>query len=1185
MLYIELEKAHVKQHIRHNHNGGLIIVHDHTRRHSSVSASLSAPPVVNDFRAGTKSHFIMELLMAGRWTLDQIVAEADQKFGGSNLATVKLFMGDLQKPKGKYSASRGLTLTTDSSGCVSIVEHHSDKTPAPEPPKQTPDPQPEAKSKLFTHSVEQIPLQEYLDLTMVSYAKDNVYSDRRKPWDITDIRKMHRQAVWQAMQRGAEVYVGWESDYPEFVVKPQPTPAPKTNRPGLIVVNSDGMPAPKAFINTMSYGTASFRLGEEQVLAANLALSAFEKGSEGFMLADGTGVGKTATMLATAAEYAKLHPTEHVCIITINKQVVAGSFASDAKSLGIDMSKLEIGTYDDLKAGKIGQKSYGLVVFDEAHQLKNPESARFMVGQKVPAKHRLFATATPMDRPTAAPYFMAHITGKTEAEIQDELGYHVTEVLKPNGDFDRFKIELNQGMSWPKIMKNLLAMRDQAIKVGKMIRREYPFYGQVEMDEFQITDPRLARYEQAISGFYDSLANWAENKGRYDLVGVYKQNRAMELRRLLEPFKLDYYYDRMKSDLAAGRQVIIMAEGINDTHLQGLTGLADPGFEHVVTDGGKSAIKWPGFLGEMAKKLKADGIEFAKIYDGGNGAKSGGVAGEVAKFQAGQIQVALATPGSGGTGINLGDVVGNLPRSLYMVTPNFSGDVFDQVIGRVSRRNTASPAYVGIGTSNGMADAHGAKILAKKRMILKAIQAGEDPDTAKGINLTGIRDNDITGGDTGRSGPVTSTKVSTGSKVALQIHDNPKNPNLVTIKGDTFKHKDSIKDVLVALGSKATWNGADGWDVPKALVTLIMNHSKLSAAFGINKSMLTDYRPATDIVKGVSAWHLTPIKSFLVIDLEKSHVRATTVKTAHGIVQRKAYDDKRTKKVDIHEREGKDVHEEHTNVAEVEDPRIGITGKSDDDLRLIAKERNIYIPPAWTNLWVNSNQAGELQVTGVDKKGKTQYVYSPEHTGKAAEKKFLRLKDFTAQYGKMLTRIKKDMATVEEAKVLYLISQTAFRIGSERDTKAEKKAYGASTLQSDHYNVGEGGSVKFDFIGKEGVNIKQEVTDTTLASMLKGKSGKTFNTTDAKVRKYLKKAGFGQFDPKDFRTYIATSMALRLIHSMPAPTDEATHKRAVNDVCKAVSAKLNNTPKMAKNSYIAPEVWDQWVTGGTDGQK
>lgn len=256
----------------------------------------------------------------------------------------------------------------------------------------------------------------------------------------------------------------------------------------------------------------------------------------------------------------------------------------------------------------------------------------------------------------------------------------------------------------------------------------------------------------------------------------------------------------------------------------------------------------------------------------------------------------------------------------------------------------------------------------------------------------------------------------------------------------------------------------------------------------------------------------------------------------------------------------------------------GPGGAADVEARRQAESRGFKIPPAWKNIWVNPDSSGDLQVTGVDTKGRKQYVYSAEASGRNAAQKFARLKQFTADYPNMMSRINSDASQGhEEAKVLNLISKTGFRIGGERDTGAEKQAFGASTLLGQHVNV-EGNKVTFNFTGKKGVLQNHTIEDAQLARWVSGKNAdeRLFNTTPDKVRAYLHSLSSRDYKVKDFRTHVATTTALETMKSMSKPTSESAFKRAVNSVAKVVAAKLGNTPAMAKSAYISPAVWGQW---------
>jgi DNA topoisomerase IB len=48
------------------------------------------------------------------------------------------------------------------------------------------------------------------------------------------------------------------------------------------------------------------------------------------------------------------------------------------------------------------------------------------------------------------------------------------------------------------------------------------------------------------------------------------------------------------------------------------------------------------------------------------------------------------------------------------------------------------------------------------------------------------------------------------------------------------------------------------------------------------------------------------------------------------------------------------------------------------------------------------------------------------------------------------------------------------------------------------------------------------------------------------------------------------------ISKMQPPKNEKERARAIMDVARTVSQKLGNTPKMAKDSYIDPVVFQKW---------
>jgi phage-related protein (TIGR01555 family) len=252
----------------------------------------------------------------------------------------------------------------------------------------------------------------------------------------------------------------------------------------------------------------------------------------------------------------------------------------------------------------------------------------------------------------------------------------------------------------------------------------------------------------------------------------------------------------------------------------------------------------------------------------------------------------------------------------------------------------------------------------------------------------------------------------------------------------------------------------------------------------------------------------------------------------------------------------------------------------------IAKLR---IPPAWTDVSYNPDPKGALQVTGKDVKGRTQSIYSAEHTGAAAAEKFARIKELDAKFADIARQNDEAVnsgvpAVFDSAECLKLIMAMGIRPGSEADTGGAKQAYGATTLQGRHVVRTEAGSLYLRFVGKKGVSLSLKVTDPKIAGMLErrakeaGAKGKLFpHTTDKLLLEHTHSLDGGGFKTKDFRTYLGTKTAFDMVAAVKkTPTTEKEYKKAVKEVATKVSGILGNTPAIALQSYISPTVFADW---------
>jgi len=243
------------------------------------------------------------------------------------------------------------------------------------------------------------------------------------------------------------------------------------------------------------------------------------------------------------------------------------------------------------------------------------------------------------------------------------------------------------------------------------------------------------------------------------------------------------------------------------------------------------------------------------------------------------------------------------------------------------------------------------------------------------------------------------------------------------------------------------------------------------------------------------------------------------------------------------------------------------------------------IPPQWQGVTVNPDPKAELIAAGKDAKGRPTAIYSADFVARQQAQKFARVqaldKAFAGIKAKNDAAMQSNDAKVKAAAdCTDLIMKMGLRPGSDADTGAKVKAYGASNLLGQHV-VRDGDDVRLKFTGKKGVDLDLPVSDPGLKAMLvqrseaAGADGRIFgNLTEDKLGEHVKAIG-GKFKTKDFRTLLGTRTAAALVTSDP-PKTEKEYQAKVMDVAKQVSAKLGNTPVVALQSYINPAVFAGW---------
>lgn len=261
---------------------------------------------------------------------------------------------------------------------------------------------------------------------------------------------------------------------------------------------------------------------------------------------------------------------------------------------------------------------------------------------------------------------------------------------------------------------------------------------------------------------------------------------------------------------------------------------------------------------------------------------------------------------------------------------------------------------------------------------------------------------------------------------------------------------------------------------------------------------------------------------------------------------------------------------------------------SDD--KTLHRIKSLRIPPAWENVWIAPSSKAHLQVTGLDAKGRKQYIYHPDWSTMRCETKFGRMYDF----GKMLPKIRKcvekdlQIKKLDRNKVLAtvvgLLDHTLIRIGNKAYEKTYK-SFGLTTLKDRHMKA-LGKDVLFEFVGKKGVKQSIKVTDSKLARIVKkcrdipgyplfqyyDELGQKHAINSEDVNSYLKEITGQEITAKDFRTWGASAYAVKLLETMEYPETQKELKNNMTTVIKSVAGKLGNTVSVCKKHYLHPIV-------------
>ncbi len=266
-------------------------------------------------------------------------------------------------------------------------------------------------------------------------------------------------------------------------------------------------------------------------------------------------------------------------------------------------------------------------------------------------------------------------------------------------------------------------------------------------------------------------------------------------------------------------------------------------------------------------------------------------------------------------------------------------------------------------------------------------------------------------------------------------------------------------------------------------------------------------------------------------------------------------------------------------------------GEKITDEEKLARIKSLVIPPAWEKVWISPRKNGHIQATGIDEKGRKQYIYHPDWIKIGQEKKFSKMIDFGLSLPLIRQKISHDLKEPKLdrekiiATIIWLLEHTFIRIGNEEYSK-ENNSFGLTTLRNKHVTVNSQ-DVVFQFRGKSGVHNTLEVTNPTIVRTIKkcvelpgyelfqyideDNNRHTIDSSD--VNEFLKDITKNNFTAKDFRTWGGSNLSANNFYKLGNSPDKTTLKKNITETVKKVSEHLNNTVAVCRSYYIHPTVF------------
>lgn len=267
------------------------------------------------------------------------------------------------------------------------------------------------------------------------------------------------------------------------------------------------------------------------------------------------------------------------------------------------------------------------------------------------------------------------------------------------------------------------------------------------------------------------------------------------------------------------------------------------------------------------------------------------------------------------------------------------------------------------------------------------------------------------------------------------------------------------------------------------------------------------------------------------------------------------------------------------------------------DKQKLKRFKALVIPPTWEKVWICSEVNGHLQVTGIDDKGRKQYLYHPEWTRRQQEKKFVKIIDFGKALPLIRSKIIKDSRQRKLTKdkvmalALELMEETLIRPGNAH-YRDMNKSYGLTTLTNKHVQI-NGADIYFQFKGKKGVLHEITIHDKRLAKKLQDvkeipgqhllqfidEDGEVCAIDSGDINRYIQAASDKDFSSKDFRTWFGTLWAFIKLSQLEPFQNKNECKNNILEMYDFVASKLGNTRAVCREYYVCNSLIEAYEKG------